>query len=142
MKYATLVDDGRPDPLEGKRLLKIDGGTPANHGGKSLCESCKHSHVMRGFKDSQLVIMCGANKNTFGDSETYYPGHHRVPFLVSACSGYNDKREVPLEAMKRLALIVEPCVRIEARPPAAVDRAAEIIRDAAKKADEAPVHGK
>src|SRR5579863_5208625 len=62
---------------------------------ESLCSSCYWSHIQRGFAESEEVILCA-----------FLRPARLVPFKVSQCSDYNDKR-VPSKAdMEEIAWII------------------------------------
>jgi len=60
-----------------------------------LCNTCSKAQIVRGFSESQVVTYC---KNWFPI--------HRVAFLVSECTGYEDKRLPSLDSMEEIALIL------------------------------------
>jgi len=61
----------------------------------SLCNSCYWAHIQRGFAESEEVILCAFLRQP-----------HPVPFKVSYCTDYNDKR-VPSKAdMEEIAWII------------------------------------
>ena len=60
-----------------------------------LCNSCYWAHIQRGFAESEEVILCAFLRQP-----------HAVPFKVSFCTDYNDKR-VPSKAdMEEIAWII------------------------------------
>jgi hypothetical protein len=62
---------------------------------ESLCNSCQWAHIQRGFAESEEVILCAFLRQP-----------HPVPFKVSHCTDYNDKR-VPSKAdMEEIAWII------------------------------------
>ena len=62
---------------------------------ESLCNSCYWAHIQRGFAGSEEVILCAFLRHP-----------HAVPFKVSYCTDYNDKR-VPSKAdMYEIAWII------------------------------------
>ncbi len=62
---------------------------------ESLCNSCYWAHIQRGFAESEEVILCA-----------FLRPPHAVPFKVSQCTDYNDKR-VPSKAdMEEIAWII------------------------------------
>ena len=75
--------------------LKVKEGTPLH--GPPLCEACMHAHIERGYSLGEQAIFCTAN----------YPVHP-VRFSVRECSGYVDKNRQDIEAMERIAWILEP----------------------------------
>jgi hypothetical protein len=62
---------------------------------ESLCDSCYWAHIQRGFADSEEIILCA-----------FLRPARLVPFKVSTCSDYHDKR-VPSKAdMEEIAWII------------------------------------
>jgi len=75
--------------------IYVKNGTPTH--GPSLCEACVNVHAKRGYRESEVLILCRATEPV-----------HRVPFAVRECSGYRDKTRPALYEMERIALIVTP----------------------------------
>jgi len=73
----------------------VKNGTPTH--GPSLCETCIYVHAKRGYRESELLVLCAATEPV-----------HRVPFPVRECSVYRDKNSQALYEMERIALIVTP----------------------------------
>jgi hypothetical protein len=62
---------------------------------ESLCTSCYWAHIQRGFAESEEIILCA-----------FLRPARLVPFKVSMCTDYNDKR-VPSKAdMEEIAWII------------------------------------
>ena len=62
---------------------------------ESLCNSCYWAHIQRGFAESEETILCA-----------FLRPARLVPFKVSMCTDYNDKR-VPSKAdMEEIAWII------------------------------------
>ncbi len=62
---------------------------------ESLCNSCYWAHNQRGFAESEEIILCA-----------FLRPARLVPFKVSQCTDYNDKR-VPSKAdMEEIAWII------------------------------------
>lgn len=74
--------------------MYVKNGTPI--GSQSRCESCEHSHILRGFRESEEVTYC------------YYATLLKVPFKVRDCSNYSDKARPNWEQMKDLAIELNP----------------------------------
>ena len=73
--------------------LVIRNGKPVTT--ESLCNSCYWAHIQRGFAESEEVILCAFLRQP-----------RRVPFKVSYCTDYSDKR-VPSKAdMEEIAWII------------------------------------
>jgi hypothetical protein len=74
-------------------VLRIRSGTPK--GSESLCDSCYWAHIQRGFAESEEVVLCA------------FLRHARlVPFKVSQCTDYNDKRLPSKRDMEEIAWII------------------------------------
>jgi len=62
---------------------------------ESLCNSCYWAHIQSGFAESEEIILCA-----------FLRPARLVPFKVSQCTDYNDKR-VPSKAdMEEIAWII------------------------------------
>ncbi len=72
----------------------VKNGTPVE--GPSLCQSCEHAMVVKGFRVSQEIVMCEAN----------YPVL-RVTFPVRDCSRYLDRNREVLYEMKKIAHVLK-----------------------------------
>ena len=73
--------------------IVIRSGKPQTS--KSLCNSCYWAHIQHGFAESEEVILCAFLRQA-----------HALPFKVSYCTDYNDKR-VPSKAdMEEIAWII------------------------------------
>jgi hypothetical protein len=74
-------------------VIRIRTGTP--QGSESLCNSCYWAHIQRGFAESEEVVLCA------------FLRHARlVPFKVSQCTDYNDKRIPSKRNMEDIAWII------------------------------------
>jgi len=60
-------------------LRKVYGGTPV--GQASRCDSCVYARIIRGYAQSEKITIC---------DRLFEP--IRIPFLVSECTDYLDKR--------------------------------------------------
>jgi hypothetical protein len=65
-------------------------------GTQSRCASCEHSHILRGYRESEEVTFC------------YYASLMVVPFKVRECSNYSDKTRPSWEQMEDLAIEIRP----------------------------------
>jgi hypothetical protein len=63
----------------------------------SLCYTCTHAHVERGFRESEELVICRAT----------WP-EHRVPFHVRECSSHVEAQRQTLLEMERIAWVVVP----------------------------------
>jgi len=74
-------------------VIRIRSGTP--QGTESLCNSCYWAHIQRGFAESEEIVLCA------------FLRHARlVPFKVSQCTDYNDKRTPSKRDMEEIAWII------------------------------------
>jgi hypothetical protein len=71
-------------------LRKVYGGTPL--GGGSRCDTCSNARIIQGYAESERLVFCHAT----------YPVT-RVPFKVSECTMYDDKRLPDLNDLKEIA---------------------------------------
>jgi len=73
--------------------IKVKGGTP--QGAESLCRTCRWAHIVKGFSASQEQIRCRwLSQDPF------------VPFPVSECSSYDDKRLPSKCDMEKIAWVL------------------------------------
>jgi hypothetical protein len=70
--------------------IHIKDGTAI--GSQSRCVSCEHSHILRGYRESEEVTFC------------YYASLMVVPFKIRECSNYSDKTRPSWEQMEELAI--------------------------------------
>jgi hypothetical protein len=75
--------------------INMKGGTPS--GWASLCATCAWAHIVSGFRESELVVICTEVHPNFA-----------VPFKVQECSSYLDRNRPNYDAMTKLAIDVEP----------------------------------
>ena len=75
--------------------VNMKSATPV--GSASLCRTCSHAHILSGYRESEMMVVC---KATYPD----FP----VPFVVRECSGYNDRNRPDWKAMEKLAIDVAP----------------------------------
>jgi len=73
--------------------VKVKGGTP--QGAETLCRSCRWAHIVRGFGVSQERIHC-----------CWIAHNPRVPFSVSQCNSYDDKRIPSKRDMEKIAWVL------------------------------------
>ena len=62
---------------------------------ESLCNSCYWAHIQRGFAESEEIIRCA-----------FLRPARLVPFKVSMCTDYNDKRMPSKADMEEIAWII------------------------------------
>lgn len=78
--------------------IQVEGGTPV--GSAALCRTCSHAHILSGYRESEMMVVC---------TDTY--PNFAVPFTVRECTAYNDKAKPDWDEMKRLAIHVSPPIR-------------------------------
>ena len=76
--------------------INVRGGTVPS-GGRSLCESCRWSTVIRGARISDEIVEC---------TQLSYISR-RVQFPVTSCSDYLSRTQANLEEMEEVALIIK-----------------------------------
>ena len=76
--------------------MNVKGGTPS--GWASLCTTCTWAHIISGFRESELVVIC-----------TEVVPNFTLPFKVKECTKYLDRNRPSYDAMTKLAIDVEPC---------------------------------
>ena len=75
--------------------INIKNGTPI--GSTSMCDSCANAQILRGFRESELLVLC-----------TYtFDKPLLVPFKVSDCTMYRDKNRPTYDQMEDLALDIK-----------------------------------
>jgi len=74
-------------------VIKIRGGRPQLT--ESLCNSCYWAHIQRGFAESEELILCA-----------FLRPARLVPFKVSQCTDYSDKRVPSKTDMEEIAWII------------------------------------
>ena len=75
--------------------VNIKNGTPTH--GPSLCDTCFRSHVYKGYRHSEQVVVCQAT----------YP-EMRVFFPVRECSSYSEQGRQTLRQMEDIAWTLVP----------------------------------
>ena len=70
---------------------KVYGGTPK--AGESLCLTCIWARIIRGYAESEVITLCGR----------FWTLPVRVPFKVSQCTEYADRRLPDVEDMEEIA---------------------------------------
>jgi hypothetical protein len=73
--------------------VTIRGGKPQTS--ESLCNSCYWAHIQRGFAESEEIILCA-----------FLRPARLVPFKVSQCTDYEDKRIPSKRDMEDIAWII------------------------------------
>ena len=92
--------------------LKVYGGT-VSHGGSSLCNTCRHSTIIRGRSLEEEIVECHASVMR----------SLRIPFKVTSCTTYDDSRLPSYTDLVQSAWILRPHSR---RRPAGFVHAREL----------------
>lgn len=66
-------------------------------GSASLCRTCRSAHILSGYRESEMVVVCTA---TYPD----FP----VPFVVRECTGFTDKSKPDWDEMEKFAIDIAP----------------------------------
>jgi hypothetical protein len=98
-------------------LIKVYGGTRVEQSG-TLCDTCRHSRIVRGRRLEEEIVFCDAAM-----MQTV-----RISFKVTSCTDYADGREPPYHELLDKAWILRPASR---------RRAAGFVRAADLEAEEA-----
>jgi hypothetical protein len=80
--------------------INIKGGTPSKW--SSLCTTCTWAHIVSGFRESELVVIC-----------TEVHPNFTVPFQVQDCSSYLDLNRPSYDAMTKLAIHIDPSTSLK-----------------------------
>jgi len=75
--------------------VNIKNGTPTH--GPSLCDTCFRSLVVKGYRESEKVVICQA---TWPEKQLLFP--------VRECSTYEDKGRQTLRQMEEIAWTLTP----------------------------------
>jgi len=75
--------------------LNVKDGTPV--GNHHLCKGCSHGQVMSGYRESDVLVICG----------NLYPAF-KLPFVVHTCSDFEDRQKPDWEQMEKLAIQIAP----------------------------------
>lgn len=71
--------------------LKFKNGTPV--GNEHLCRSCSHGQYMSGYRESEVLVICGNLTPAMV-----------VPLPVHECTDYWDRNRPSWDAMEKLAI--------------------------------------
>jgi hypothetical protein len=74
--------------------IYVENGTPV--GGASLCETCSRGFIARGYRETELMVVCMA----------LYP-ERRMKFPVRACTSYIEKNRPTIREMEEIALVLD-----------------------------------
>lgn len=81
-------------------LIKVHRGT-SNDSQGNLCDSCRHSRIIRGHRLEEEIVSCDAT-----------PMHTvRITFKVTSCTDYIDEREPSYHELLEQAWILRPASR-------------------------------
>lgn len=75
--------------------FNVKNGTPLH--GPSLCESCVHARVTKGYRESEQLVICDHG----------YP-EREVKFPVRSCSGFVEVKRQTLKQMEDIAWLIQP----------------------------------
>jgi hypothetical protein len=73
--------------------IKVKGGTP--QGSDSLCRTCSHGHIIKGFCASQEEVFC-----------RFFYIEREIRFPVMECTFYEDRRLASKKDMEEIAWIL------------------------------------
>ena len=76
--------------------FNVKNGTPMH--GPSLCETCTRAHIVKGYRESEILMLCRA---------TWEP-QRILPFAVRECSSYVAKNASTLDDMEKIAWTIAP----------------------------------
>lgn len=93
-------------------LVKVYDGTRMQSA-ERLCASCRHSHIVRGRREAEELIVCNAMALR----------SIRITFLVTECTDYIDVREPSFHELFEKAWVLRPATR---RRPAGFVRGIEL----------------
>lgn len=96
-------------------LIRIDGATTTECG-DSLCDTCRHSRIIRGRRLDEEIVFCNM----------LYTRPIRITFKVTGCSDYTDRRGPSYVELMEKAWILRPATK---RRAAGFIRAADLPPD-------------
>lgn len=67
--------------------FNVKNGTPMH--GPSLCETCTRAHIVKGYRESEILMLCRA----------MWEPQRIVTFAVRECSSYVEKNASTLDEM-------------------------------------------
>ena len=73
--------------------IKVKGGTP--QGCDSLCWTCTHGHIIKGFRATEEEVFC-----------RFFYIEREIRFPVSQCTFYEDRRLASKREMEEIAWIL------------------------------------
>jgi hypothetical protein len=75
--------------------VHVKNGTPLD--GQSLCETCTHACINRGYRESEEVVVCQVTTP-----------ERRIRFRVRECTRYINNVSQTLYEMKKIAWVIAP----------------------------------
>ena len=91
----TMTFGGAPIRKQLALPIHVKDGTAI--GSQSRCVSCEHSHILRGYRESEELTYCNFPTDLI-----------LVPFKVRDCSNYSDKTRPTWDQMQDLAIEIRP----------------------------------
>ena len=76
--------------------FNVKNGTPMH--GPSLCETCTRAHIVKGYRESEILMLCRA----------MWEPQRIVTFAVRECSSYVEKNASTLDEMEEIAWTIAP----------------------------------
>ena len=73
--------------------FKVQGGTLVE--GDSLCRTCRHAHIARGYRQNEEMVYCG------------YDTMRAVRFKVAECTDFLDKTVPTRYEMEQMAYLIQ-----------------------------------
>src|SRR5664279_1162863 len=95
-QFGRRLNPSAGAPIRRQLAMPIHVKDGTAIGTQSRCVSCEHSHILRGYRESEEVTFC------------YYASLMVVPFKVRECSNYSDKTRPSWEQMEDLAIEIRP----------------------------------
>lgn len=74
--------------------IYVENGTPV--GEASLCETCSRAFIARGYRQTELMVVCMA----------LYP-ERRINFPVRTCTSHIEKNRPTIREMEEIALVLD-----------------------------------
>ncbi len=80
----------------------VKNGKPVE--GRSICETCNNAHILRGYRDTEVLVYCIFN----------YDQTIPVPFEVRECTKHDDKNRPTWDQMEELAIPIRAAKTMKA----------------------------
>ena len=74
--------------------IYVKNGAPPD--GASLCEMCRYGFMARGYRETELLVVC----------TQLYP-ERQLHFQVRACTGYVEKNKPVMRQMEEIAIVLD-----------------------------------